>query len=153
MKFGLYLKKKGAITADQLVAALDHQHSRMPPVGQLAMEEGILSARQVFKVLRCQSGIPHERFGEVAVGMGMMTPIELQRLLIIQWERKPRFADVLVQLRILSEVRVDEEVSAYREAMERRNVVIKRIVPSAPHLTSDSDAPILNESELVSMMV
>ncbi len=44
MKFGLYLKKKGVITADQLVAALDYQHNRMPPVGQLAMEEGVLSA-------------------------------------------------------------------------------------------------------------
>ncbi len=153
MKFGLYLKKKGAITAEQLVAALDHQHSRMPPVGQLAMEEGVLSARQVFKVLRCQSGIPHERFGEVAVGMGMMTPVELQRLLMIQWERKPNITDVLVQLRILSEARVDEELSAYRAAMERRNVVIKRIVPSAPHRSSDPDAPIISESELVSMMV
>ena len=62
MKFGLYLKKKGVITAEELVAALDHQHSRMPPIGQVAMEEGVLSARQVFKVLRCQSGISARAF-------------------------------------------------------------------------------------------
>ena len=111
----------------------------MPPVGQLAMEEGVLSARQVFKVLRCQSGIPHERFGDVAVGMGMMTPAELQRLLMIQWERKPPLADVLVALRILSQAQVDEELAAYRNEMERRNVVIKRF-DSSRRRTSRSDA-------------
>jgi len=153
MKFGLYLKNKGAITAEQLVAALEQQHCRLPSVGQVAMEEGVLSARQVFKVLRFQSGIPHERFGEVAVGMGMITPAELQRLLMIQWERKPSLADVLVQLRILSQVRVDEELSAYRTAMERRNVVIKRYLPSGHHLDDASRQPVLSESELVSMMV
>jgi len=153
MKFGLYLKKKGVINAEQLVAAIDYQHSKVPPVGQLAMEEGVLSARQVFKVLRCQSGIPHERFGDVAVGMGMMTPAQLQRLLMIQWERKSSLADVLVKLRILSQVRVDEELSDYRAAMERRNVVIKRLVPPAPHLGSDGDSTVLSESEAFAMMI
>ena len=152
MKFGLYLKKKGLITADELVVAIDYQHSRMPPVGQLAMEEGVLSA-QVFKVLRCQSGIPHERFGEVAVGMGMMRPADLQRLLMIQWERKPQLADVLVGLRIMSQAAVDDELAAYREAMEHRNVVIQRFIPPSPHLDTDEEAGVLSEMEMVSMMV
>jgi hypothetical protein len=131
----------------------DYQHNRMPPVGQLAMEEGVLSARQVFKVLRCQSGIPHERFGEVAVGMGMMTPAELQRLLMIQWERKPPLPDVLVKLRILSQTQADELLAAYRAAMEYRNVVVKRFVPPRPHLESDTQDAVLSESEAVAMMV
>lgn len=128
MKFGLYLKSKGVIDAEQLVAALIYQQCRVPPVGQLAMEEGVLNAREVFEVLRCQSELPHERFGEVAVGMGLMSPEELQRLLIIQWERQPELALVLVDLRTLSRARVDEELAAYRAAMERRNVVVKRVV-------------------------
>lgn len=153
MKFGLYLKKKGIISAEELVAAIDYQHNRMPPIGQLAMEEGALSARQVFKVLRCQSGIPHERFGEVAVGMGMMRPTELQRLLMIQWERKPSLADALVALRILSPAEVDERLGEYRAAMEHRNVVIQRCIARAPHLEADEEAAVLSESEMVSMMV
>jgi hypothetical protein len=152
MKFGLYLKTKGVINAEQLVAVIDYQHSKVPPVGQLAMEEGVLSARQVFKVLRSQSGTPHERFGEVAVGMGMLTPAQFQRLLMIQWERKPLLADALVELRILSQVRVDEELSAYRAAMERRNVVIKRIVQPVPHLGSGDNSAVLSESEAFAIM-
>lgn len=152
MKFGLHLKKKGVITAEQLVAAIDYQHSREPPVGQLAMEEGSLSAQQVFKILRSQSDVPHERFGEVAVSMGMLTPAQLQRLLMIQWQRKPSLIDALVQLQILSQARVEKELSAYRDAMEHRNVVIRRVVPPAPHLGPDVDARVRDESQAVAMM-
>lgn len=151
-KFGLYLKKKDLITADELIAAIEDQHTQMPPIGQLAIEEGVLSPRQVFKVLRCQSGIPHERFGEVAVGMGMMKPTELNRLLMIQWQRKPSLAAVLVKLKILSPSDVDDQLEQYREAMQRRNVVIHRYRPPAPHLDTE-DEPMLSETELVSMMV
>jgi len=130
MKFGLYLKNKGVITAEQLVSAIECQHNRMPPLGQLAMEAGILSPREVFSVLRCQSDIPHERFGEVAVALGVMTPAQLQRLLMIQWERKPDVGEVLVNQGVLSQAQADAELAAYRQAMERRNVVITRHVPS-----------------------
>ncbi len=85
--------------------------------------------------------------------MGMMTPAELQRLLMIQWERKPPLPDVLVKLRILSQTQVDELLAAYREAMERQNVVIKRFVPPRPHLESDTQDAVLSESEAVAMMV
>lgn len=153
MKFGLYLKKKGLITAEELVAAIEYQHSRMPPIGQLAMEEGVLSARQVFKILRCQSGIPHERFGEVAVGMGMMKPAELQRLLMIQWERKPPLDEVLAKLRILSRAQLEAELTAYRTAMEHRSVVIQRCKPPAPHLERDEETDVSSEMEMISMMV
>jgi hypothetical protein len=151
MKFGLYLKRKGILSADALVAALEYQQSRMPPVGQLAMEEGVLSARQVFQILRCQSDLPHERFGDVAVGMGLMSPKELQRLLMIQWERKPTLADVLVRLKMLSQPQVDHYLTAYRAEMERRNVVVKHFVPSIPY-GSDEETEFVSDTESLALM-
>jgi hypothetical protein len=97
MKFGLYLKSKGVISADQLVAALEVQQSKMVPLGQLAIEEGILTARQVFTVLCSQSDSPHERFGEAAIDLGLMTRDELMRLLVIQMDRKLSPVDILIQ--------------------------------------------------------
>ena len=129
MKFGLYMVKKGVITPAQLVLALEKQHSHQRPLGQLAMEEGILSARQVFKILRCQSGMPHERFGEVAVGMRMMTHEQLERLLMIQWERKPSLEDILVRQRILTQSQLDDQLAAYRAgngSKERRHQAFDR---------------------------
>jgi hypothetical protein len=72
---------------------------------------------------------------------------------MIQWERKPSVADVLVQLRILSQARVDEELAAYRLAMERRDVVIQRVVRPAPHRSSDMDSPVLSESETLALVL
>jgi hypothetical protein len=78
--------------------------------------------------------MPHERFGEVAVGMGLMTQAELTRLLAVQAERKPMLVDILVRQGSLNWARVDEELAAYRHEMERRNVVIKRRIPTLPRL-------------------
>jgi len=133
MKFGLYLKNKGIITAEQLVAALEVQHDRLTPIGQLAMEEGILSARNVFKVLRCQSDLPHERFGDMAVELGLMTRDQLELLLAVQASRKPPLLDILIRQGALSASRADEELAAYRRDMERRNVVITRRIVGRPH--------------------
>ena len=133
MQFGLYLKKKGVITAEQLVDALDEQHRNLSPLGQLAMEEGILSARDVFSVLRSQRGLPRERFGEVAVAIGMMRTPDLHRLLALQWTRKPPLGEVLVRRGIISRARVDDELAAYRRDMERRGAVVTRCIAPSPH--------------------
>lgn len=152
MKFGLYMVKKGVITPAQLVLALEKQHGHQRPLGQLAMEEGILSARQVFKILRCQSGMPHERFGEVAVGMRMMTHEQLERLLMIQWERKPSLEDILVRQRILTQSQLDDQLSAYRQEMAQKNVVIKRsiVTPKIPVMPTQA---VLSEEEAYTLMV
>ena len=134
MKFGLYLQKKGIITAGQLVDALDFQHGRLSPIGQLAIEEGLLSARDVFRVLRCQTDFPNERFGEMAVSIGLMTRDQLQHLLMLQADRKPSLVDVLVRQGALTAEQADGQLSEYRRDIERRNVVIKRRIPTTPHL-------------------
>src|SRR5687767_9307648 len=84
MQVGLYLKKKGIITAEQLVAALEKQLGSLVPIGQLALEENVLSPRDIFDVLQAQSDSPNERFGDLAVEMGLMSRSDLMRLLMIQ---------------------------------------------------------------------
>ena len=132
MKFGLYLVKLGVITADQLVAALEIQHSRNVPIGQLAIEERLMSARDVFRVLQSQRDHPHERFGEIAVDLGLITYDELQRLLVIQMNRKPSLADVLLRQGALTAEQVEQELAAFRRAIEERNVVKKLRIPVTP---------------------
>src|SRR3954470_22318611 len=88
MHFGLYLKKKGIISAEQLVDALESQLATMPRIGQLALEEGIISPRDIFDVLLAQSNSPNEMFGELAIQMGLMTRNELMRLLMVQADRR-----------------------------------------------------------------
>jgi hypothetical protein len=126
MHFGLYLKNKGVVTAEQLVAALEAQLATLPPIGQLALEEGIISPRDIFDVLRAQSESPNERFGEIAIDMGLMTRDDLMRLLMIQADRKRPIADVLVALGILGEQQAAAEMAEYRQSMANRRSAVTR---------------------------
>ena len=117
MHFGLHLKKKGIISADQLVAALEVQMNALVPIGQLALEEGVLSARDIFEVLRAQSDSPAERFGDLAIEMGLLTRDDVMRLLMIQADRKRTIVEILVAQGVLSESQLAAELAAYRQAL------------------------------------
>jgi hypothetical protein len=120
MHFGLYLKKKGVITAEQLVAAAEVQLASLTRIGQLALEESMLSPRDIFEVLQAQSVSPNERFGELAIEMGLMTRDELMRLLMIQADRRRSIADILVFQRVLTRQQVAAEMGEYRRMIAKR---------------------------------
>ncbi len=134
MHFGLYLKKKGIISAEQLVAAAEVQMASLTRIGQLALEESILSPRDIFDVLRAQSAAPNERFGELAIEMGLMTRDELMRLLMLQGDRRRSIADILVSRRVMTKQQVAAEMSEYRRSIAKRRAgsgVPVKIVPMA----------------------
>ncbi len=119
MHFGLYLKNKGVITAEQLPAALEEQLDTLVPIGQLALEENVLSARDIFTVLQAQSNSPGERFGDLAVEMGLMTRDELMRLLMIQADRKRPLLEILVAQRAIPQKTAAAELAIYRQTRSR----------------------------------
>jgi hypothetical protein len=121
MQFGLYLKNKGVISSDQLVAALEVQLGSLVPIGQLALEENVLSPRDIFTVLQAQSDSPNERFGDLAVEMGLMTRGHLMRLLMIQADRKRAIADILISQGALTAQKAATEMAAYRREQLRPN--------------------------------
>src|SRR4051794_8368736 len=131
MHFGLYLKKKGIISAEQLVDALEAQLASMPRIGQLALEEGIVSPREIFEILLAQSSSPSEMFGELAIQMGFMTRNELMQLLMIQADRKQPLEEVLVAQGVLSEQDAAAQMLEFRRSMAKKTAAghVPRIVP------------------------
>jgi hypothetical protein len=134
MHFGLHLKKSGVISAEQLVAALEAQLGTLVPIGQLALEEGILSARDIFSILRAQSGAPSVHFGDMAIEMGLLTRDDVMRLLMIQSDRKRPIGEILVGQGVLSESQLKTELAAYRRALlqPKRPSATVKFVPM-PH--------------------
>jgi hypothetical protein len=131
MHFGLYLQKKGVISAEQLVAALEEQMRTLVPIGQIALEEGKLSARDIFNILRAQNSAPTVRFGDLAIEMGLLTRNDVMFLLMIQSDRKKPIADILVGQGVLNRERLDSELAAYRarQLRPRRESPTLRFVP------------------------
>jgi hypothetical protein len=131
MHFALHLKKSGVISAEQLVAALEAQLSTLVPIGQLALEEGMLAPRDVFNVLRAQREAPNELFGDLAVEMGLLTRDEVMQLLMIQADRKRAIGEILVRQGVLTESQLRSEMAAYRRAMlqPKRPTATLKFVP------------------------
>lgn len=144
MHFGLHLKKVGLISAEQLVAALEVQLHTLVPIGQLALEEGVLSAREIFDILQAQNDAPNERFGDLAIEMGLMKRDDLMRLLMIQADRKRPIAEILVAQGAITQEALENELAAFRRFKSRpqRMVALATRAPSLPRqnqppMTSD----------------
>jgi hypothetical protein len=132
MHFGIYLKNKGIITAEQLVAAIEVQLNRLTPIGQLALEEGMISPRDIFDVLRAQREKPSVRFGDLAIDMGLMSRKDLTRLLMLQADRKRSIEEILVGQRVISAEQAETEIMEFRRWQAKRrmgSVVLSKIPP------------------------
>ena len=132
MHFGLYLYRKSVITAEQLLDAVESQHDNLVPIGQLALEEGILAPRDVFTVLRLQSDLPGERFGDVAIELGLMTDDQLMRLLMIQTDRKRSLSEILVKQGAIDRERARDELAEFRRDRLRSARPVKKTIIRAP---------------------
>ncbi|MEM8865059.1 MAG: hypothetical protein AAGF31_05880 [Planctomycetota bacterium] len=118
MQFGLYLIDRGLVTAEQFVAALREQQTAMPPLGQLAIERGLLSVRDVFRVLRVQSDFTHERFGETAVDLGLLSKEQVVALLELQSGRRPSVGEMLVRQGAINQETYERELATFRTRCE-----------------------------------
>jgi hypothetical protein len=116
MHFGLYLKKNGIISAEQFVDAVEEQLNNLVPIGQLALEEGMLSARDILKVLLAQNVSPNLRFGDLAVDMRLLTREKVMRLLMMQSDRKQAIGEILVRQGAITQQQHDELMAEYRHA-------------------------------------
>jgi hypothetical protein len=94
----LSLVRSGLVSADDYVEALGRREEERPPLGQVAIEEGLLGVRQVLDVIRTQHVEPERRFGEVAVDKGYLTTSQVATLLMLQQERQRPVIDHLVEL-------------------------------------------------------
>ena len=145
MRFGLHLKNKKVITAEQLVAALEVQMRSLVKIGQLALEEGMLTPRDIFEILLAQSHSPSERFGEIAVEMGLLTRENVPRLLMLQADRKRSISEILVGQGALTDEQLAEEMAGYRKSMlpAGRTPSAKLVTASRPRRTKKF-VPIVN---------
>jgi hypothetical protein len=115
------------VTADDYVDALVRREEERLPLGQLAIEEGLLGVRQVLDVIRTQHVQPGLRFGELAIELGYLTDSEVTTLLMLQQQRQRPMIDYLVELGHIS----------YEEAA--------RLAKEGAGLTSTVDRKVIEE--------
>lgn len=113
MQLELTLVRTGVISADDYVEAVSRQDEERPPLGQVAIEEGLLSVRRVLELLSTQYEEPTRRFGELAVEKGYLDTPEVATLLMRQQDRQRPLIDHLVELGRLSVEQAETARSGY----------------------------------------
>jgi hypothetical protein len=122
MDLGVYLVRRGVITADQYVDACERQLDSRRKLGELALTYHKLSMKQVMELLEDQIELPLP-FGQLAVQKGYLTDSQLLELLGLQTETCPSIADVLVEQKALTKRKLQQEIKRYRNERAESSLV------------------------------
>lgn len=101
MKPELELVRTGVITPQQYVEAIQRQTEETTPLGQIAIEAGLMTAREVFEVLHRQRTDGRRRFGDLAIELGYLDRGQVALLLLEQLERRRSVMSHLQEMGVL----------------------------------------------------
>lgn len=111
--FGNYLLSKQAVSREQLIHAIQEQHSRHLKLGTLAIHAGLMTANQVDAIVIRQT---HEdkRFGELAIEEGFLTEDQVVELLQSQTPDYLLIGQSLVDDGILTNTDLEQLIASYQ---------------------------------------
>ena len=120
MHFSTYLLDNEFVTAEELENALREQQTLRSTLGGLAMERGWVSRKDIFKILMNQNETSQKakRFGDVAVGLDLLTDLQVAELVLAQNNPSNFIGEILVSQDVLS-------VSSLIKALSGFNKILK----------------------------
>lgn len=111
--FGQHLVSEGVISLDELQQAVDYKKQANKTFGQVAVEQGYLSASDLEEVLKEQLSYKRMSTGEVAVFLGKLDDDEVAEIARAQQESNIRLGDALIACGILDADQVKEQLVAF----------------------------------------
>jgi CheY-specific phosphatase CheX len=120
--FGHYLLDNGILSNFELVEAVDYQTSKNLSLGELAVREQLITAKDADKINDKQRSLD-KRFGEVAIELNLLTDPQIMDLLGLQKKEKVFFGEVLILKNFLTQEKLDEALAKFEE--EQKLEVVK----------------------------
>jgi len=111
--FGQFLIEHGEIDAGHLEQALDHMERVNLPLGQMAMNEGLLTGVDADRVNERQREVDRP-FGVLAVEMGLLSSYQLDELVQRQSRTRLPIGEALVQIGCLPAERLMALLDEYK---------------------------------------
>lgn len=115
--FGNYLLSKRAVSTEQLIKAIEEQHTKHTKIGTLAVHMNYMSASQVNSILIRQTH-ENKRFGEIAIEAGFLTEEQVETLLHQQMPIYLQIGQGLVENGALTDEELDNLITSYQEENE-----------------------------------
>ena len=122
MIFGEYLVEQNIIRQKDLSRALEIQKTDRVPLGQLAMQKGLIDNKQLFRILSRQRK-PEEKgksFGKLAVEMEYLSREQLEMLLERQTHTNRLLGEILVSQDLVSQMELIKALKKFR-AQNKKN--------------------------------
>ncbi len=116
MIFGEYLVEQNIIREKDLARALEIQKTDRVPLGQLAIQKGLIDNKQLFRVLSRQRK-PEEKnksFGKLAVAMEYLSQDQVETLLERQTHTNRLLGEILVSQGWVSQVNLIKALRKFR---------------------------------------
>jgi CheY-specific phosphatase CheX len=112
--FGQFLLEKKAITADQLVQAVQYQGSTNLRFGQYAHTMGYLSESDVLRLQEEQRNADM-MIGELAVNLGLLKPNQVEEILTMQKNDHLFLGDALTQMGFMTQKELEKELALFKD--------------------------------------
>ena len=112
--FGHYLLDEGKLTNTQLTEAIEYQTTRNLSLGEIAVKESFISAKEADTINDKQRTLD-KRFGEVAISLGLLSNPQIEELLSIQKRDKIFFGEILILKNFMDEATLKRELSRFEE--------------------------------------
>ncbi len=127
-EFAIDLVRQHILAAQQFVDLTEAVSADQLPLGAVAIRTNRLTIHQVMKILDLQE-TRQERFGEIALELGLLDDTDLRYLLGQQLQTRPSMRQKIVELGMLS---AEQVRWLFRTFMRRRNREVERHQPPRP---------------------
>ena len=116
MNFGEYLVRENLISEKDLQQALEIQKTDQVALGQLALQNGMIDTKQLYRILSRQRKPEAEgkNFGRLAIEMSYLTPGQVEFLLEQQTHTNRLLGEILVSLGRVSQVDLIKALKRFR---------------------------------------
>lgn len=102
------LYTEGRISGDEFASASVEQIQRRKPLGQIALQNGMLTMKQIMQIVGEQAIVSELPFGEVAIRLKLLTAEQVAELLYLQAQNVPTLEEVMVELGSLTQQELNE---------------------------------------------
>ena len=116
MNFGDYLVRQNIIREKDLTRTLEMQKIDRIPLGQLALQEGLIENKTLFRILsrqRKEEG-RNQTFGQLAIQLGYLTDEQISELLKMQIQTNRLLGELLVSQGFVSQVEMIKALKKFR---------------------------------------
>jgi len=134
LEIGRYLYYSKRISYQALIDALVWQRSQRPIIGDIALRWGWLTAGGIDQITQ-SSGLSG-RFGEKAMGLGLLSPFQVKTLLFFQRSQQERLGQYFVVHQLLSKDNLERFVADLQEHNAR--VVARFMRTGEPEQTANA---------------